>query len=250
MKIGDITADIFSGGTPDTQRPEYWGGSLPWLSSGETRNRLITTTEKTLTELGVAESSTRKALKGDIVIASAGQGATRGRVSWCMIDTYINQSLISIRCDLNQVEPIWLFYNLYNRYDELRRLSDANSSRGSITTKLIRNLEVELPSLPEQQAVTRILEIVEQKIVSNERITKILRELGNSVFHSVFTEKLIVGAKMKALERNLDPEIGALQALTGREVPELPSEVANAVSKLVKPFASKVDTGGHPNGWR
>ena len=81
MKIGDITTDVFSGGTPNTQKPEYWAGDLPWLSSGETRNRVITTTEKTITELGVAESSTRKAFKGDIVIASAGQGTTRGRVS-------------------------------------------------------------------------------------------------------------------------------------------------------------------------
>lgn len=250
MKIGDITADIFSGGTPNTQDPKYWGGGLPWLSSGETRNRLITTTEKTITELGVAESSTRKALQRYIVIASAGQGTTRGRVSWCMIDTYINQSLISVRCDLDQVEPIWLFYNLYNRYDELRRLSDANSSRGSITTKLIRDLEVELPSLPEQQAITRMLEIVEDKIVSNERIGKILRALGHSLFHSVFTDKLIVGAKIQAIERNLDPECAAMLAISGREAQELSSEVANAVSKLAKPFASQLDANGLPHGWR
>src|SRR4051794_12438746 len=96
MKIGEIATDIFSGGTPNTQKPEYWGGGQPWLSSGETRERIITRTEKTITELGIRESSTRKARKGDIVIASAGQGSTRGRVSFLMIDTYVNQSVIVV----------------------------------------------------------------------------------------------------------------------------------------------------------
>src|SRR6476646_4235591 len=85
-KVEDITIEIFSGGTPNTSKQEYWNGNIPWLSSGETRNRFILETEKKITRLGVQNSSTRLAQKEDVIVASAGQGHTRGQVSFCMID--------------------------------------------------------------------------------------------------------------------------------------------------------------------
>lgn len=48
------------------------------------------------TKLGIENSSAKLAQKGNIVMASAGQGKTRGQTSLLMIATYINQSVISI----------------------------------------------------------------------------------------------------------------------------------------------------------
>ena len=73
-KIADLVEIIFSGGTPNTKVNEYWNGSLPWLSSGETKNRYINSTEKNITESGAQNSSTRLALSGDFLMASSGQG--------------------------------------------------------------------------------------------------------------------------------------------------------------------------------
>jgi type I restriction enzyme S subunit len=72
--LSDCCRRIFSGGTPNTQSQSYWNGALPWLSSGETRTRFITDTEKTITQRGVENSSTRLARANSTVIASAGQG--------------------------------------------------------------------------------------------------------------------------------------------------------------------------------
>lgn len=249
MKIGAITTEIFSGGTPNTQKSEYWGGGLPWLSSGETRNRVITTTEKTITALGVSESSTRKAQKHDIVIASAGQGTTRGRVSYCMLDTYINQSVIAVRADRAQVEPIWLFYNLYNRYDELRRLSDANASRGSITTKLIRDLDVKLPSLDEQRAVSPLLEVIEQRVIANAAMNETLEAIAQSVFASFFTDAKIVRAKSRATAQHSDPELAAIREVAGENAILLPAQILLRVRQLVHDFPAVLETDGNPRGW-
>lgn len=143
--VRDVTTNIFSGGTPNTKEPAYWGGAEPWFSSGETRNRLIVTTEKTITKEGVKHSSTRLACPGDILIASAGQGHTRGQTSMCQIDTYINQSVVAIRADETKCSSSWLFQNLSNRYEEMRGLSDSHSSRGSLTTKLLAGMPIILP---------------------------------------------------------------------------------------------------------
>ena len=249
MKIGKIIVDVFSGGTPNTQTPEYWGGDIPWLSSGETRNRIITTTEKTITKLGVSESSTRLAKKHDIVIASAGQGTTRGRVSYCFIDTYINQSVIAVRCDKTQVEPIWLFYNLYNRYEELRRLSDSNASRGSITTKLIKDLDVCLPSLDEQRAISTLLTGIEERIVCNNKSNELLKSIGQLVFRSIFTEQGIVHAKA-ASSVPQESALAAMKLLSGKDPKQLPVNVAEKLCKFVGLFPEKFNTTDIPIGWQ
>lgn len=180
--IGEVSETIFSGGTPTTRNPDYWDGPFCWLSSGETRNRFITSTEKTITELGVKESSTRLAKTNDIVIASAGQGHTRGQSSYLKIDTYINQSLVAIRANQKEIDPYFLFYNLQNRYDELRQYSDGNSSRGSITTKMIKEFPILLPPLEEQKKIVSIIKDMEDQISINIEMNKTLQEMAMTLY--------------------------------------------------------------------
>ena len=143
INIGNV-ARVFSGGTPNTSKDEYWGGEYPWLSSGETRNPFIIDTEKTITKEGIDNSSTRLAHKLNTVIASAGQGLTRGQTSILFLDTFVNQSIVVV--DSDSEWSFCIYCNLSSRYQELRDLSDSSSIRGSITTGMISELEMPLPS--------------------------------------------------------------------------------------------------------
>lgn len=187
-KLDEVSEAIFSGGTPNTKIEEYWNGEYNWLSSGETRNAYIKETEKTITLKGIDNSSTRLALKDDVVIASAGQGYTRGQVSYCMIDTYINQSIIAIRAKKDELLPKYLFFNLRNRYEELRQISDGNSIRGSITTKHIKALDIFIPPLPEQKAIAATLSALDDMIDLNNQINKTLEEMAQAIFKSWFVD--------------------------------------------------------------
>ena len=142
--VADVSEKVFSGGTPNTRTSEYWNGNLNWFSSGETRNRLILETEKFITDAGVQNSSTKQSVSGDILIASAGQGHTRGQTSLNRINTYINQSVVCIR-PASQKYSAWLFLNLHSRYEEMRGLSDSHSIRGSLTTKLLAGMKIVKP---------------------------------------------------------------------------------------------------------
>ena len=187
-KLLEVTEQIFSGGTPDTRKPEYWGGSIPWLSSGETRQKFIRNTEKKITQAGVDNSSTRLARKGDVVVAAAGQGYTRGQVSFCLIDTYINQSIVALRADIKKIAPLFLFYNLSSRYKELRQISDAHSSRGSLTTKLLADLNIPVPALEEQEEISKILSSLDFKIDLNHQMNKTFEEIGKAIFKHWFID--------------------------------------------------------------
>jgi len=187
-RLGDICETIYSGGTPNTSEEKYWNGDLNWLSSGETRSRYIRKTEKFITQLGVDNSSTRKAKAGDIVVASAGQGLTRGQASYCVIETYINQSIIAIRTNRNVLHPLFLLYNLLNRYDELRSLSDASSTRGSLTCNIMKGLFIVFPTLPTQIKIATILSAYDNLIENNLRRIKILEEMAQNLYREWFVK--------------------------------------------------------------
>jgi len=196
-RISEVTEQIFSGGTPDTRKPEYWDGNIPWLSSGETSNKFIRTTERKITELGVKNSSTRLAKFGDVVVASAGQGYTRGQASFCLIDTYINQSVVALRAKKEKLVPLFLFYNLLSRYPELRNISDTHSSRGSLTTKLLANLNINLPSVNEQERISKILFSIDSKIELNQRMNQTLEAIAQAIFKAWFVDFEPVRAKIE-----------------------------------------------------
>lgn len=147
-KVADLCDAIYSGGTPSTQVADYWNGNVRWLSSGETRDKIIVNTEKRITSAGVSNSSTRAASARSTVIASAGQGNTRGQTSLLGIDCYVNQSVIVLSANRRTCSPSYLFFDLERRYDQFRQISDGHSSRGSLTTKLLAGLDVVIPPLP------------------------------------------------------------------------------------------------------
>ena len=172
---------IYSGGTPSTKHPEYWNGNLKWLSSGETSQRFIYDTERKITQEGVNNSSTKLAKKGCTVIATAGQGYTRGQASFLMTDTYMNQSVIACKANENVVLPLYLYYNLNNRYEEFRLLSDGTSTRGGLSGWILKRMDINLPPLDVQAEVVSILYSIDQKIEENERINKNLADQSQAI---------------------------------------------------------------------
>lgn len=191
-KLSNVCEYIMSGGTPSTQIPAYWDGDIPWMSSGETRNRFITKTEKTITNLGVEKSSTRLARSKSTVIASAGQGHTRGQTSLLLFDSYINQSVVALAADSKQVSDYYLFFNLSGRYEELRQISDSHSSRGSLTTKLLNNLDIIIPSLELVSKFSQFTEAVVGKIQQNLLQSSMLTELRDTLLPKLISGELRV----------------------------------------------------------
>lgn len=188
MKLKDLSINIFSGGTPSTTNEDFWNGEFYWLSSGETKNTYIRETEKTITKLGIEKSSTRLAKVGDVVVASAGQGKTRGQVAYCLTDTYINQSIIAIRAKKDVLNSKYLFYNLSSRYNELRLLSDSSSSRGSLTVKIFEELNIDLPEIEKQNKIAKVLSNYDDLIENNNKRIKILEEMAQKIYKEWFVD--------------------------------------------------------------
>lgn len=183
-ELEQLCEKIYSGGTPSTSEKEYWDGEFSWLTSGETSNSYITFTSKTITEKGVKKSSTKFASKGATVIASAGQGKTRGQTSYLLKDMYVNQSVIVLQPKKNC--GAYVFSNLKGRYDELRNGSDLNSIRGSLTTTEIKKLPIFIPTNEEMQLFHEKIQPILDYIEINTKEIDILTLLKKKFLENLF----------------------------------------------------------------
>jgi type I restriction enzyme S subunit len=67
--------NLIGGGTPKTDVPDYWNGRIKWLAGGDiasSHKGFLTSTEKTITELGLQKSSTKLLPKFSTVISARG----------------------------------------------------------------------------------------------------------------------------------------------------------------------------------
>jgi type I restriction enzyme, S subunit len=87
--LGDI-AEWGSGGTPSRSYSEFYGGSIPWVKTGELNQGIIFDTEEKLTEDGLANSSAKIFPKNAVVVAM--YGATIGKTAILGIDAATNQA--------------------------------------------------------------------------------------------------------------------------------------------------------------
>jgi len=183
-KIEDF-CEVLTGGTPSTKKPEYWNGTIKWMSSGEIHNKQIIDTIKKITDAGVQNSNARILPKNSIMLALNGQGKTKGTVAILKTSATCNQSLACIIPDRQFGYYSYIYYNLQSRYWEIRRYAGVRG-RDGLNLRIVRNLEIPLPPLPEQKKIAEILMTLDSAIrKAEEAISK--------------TERLKLGLMQKLL---------------------------------------------------
>lgn len=190
VKIKEFT-DCTAGGTPSTVISEYWNGGIPWMNSGELHLKQVYDVSGRITELGLNNSSTSVVPKNSVLIGLAGQGKTRGTVAISRIPLCTNQSIAAVFPN-NLFCSEYLFYNLENRYEELRSLSTGDGGRGGLNLTIIRNLAVPFPSHPEQTAIAQTLSDMDSEIAALEARAAKLAQIKQGLMQNLLTGKIRV----------------------------------------------------------
>lgn len=184
----DEFAKTSSGGTPNTQVPEYWStGTVPWMSSGEVHKKRIKYVDQFISELGFKNSSAKLFPAKTILIALAGQGKTRGTVAISEVELTTNQSIAGVIVTDKTVFPDFVFHNLDSRYNELRSAS-GGSGRAGLNLSIIGEQELLLPPLPEQQKIATILSSVDDVIEKTRAQINKLKDLKTGMMQELLTK--------------------------------------------------------------
>jgi type I restriction enzyme S subunit len=162
-------AVVSTGATPDRQRPDFWGGDIPWIKTGEVRSEDIQQAEECITELALKETSCDLLQPGTLLMALYGQGVTRGRVGLLAIPAACNQACAAIK-PFPVLSARFLELYFVNAYTHIRSLGNETTQQ-NLNLDYVRGLEVLLPPQEEQDLIWRSC---------GERIKRIVSLLGCS----------------------------------------------------------------------
>jgi len=190
-RLGHV-CDTTSGGTPLRSKKAYYGGSIPWLKSGELKDSLINRSEESITDLGLSNSSAKIFPKGTLLIAL--YGATVGKIGKLDIDAATNQAICGIFNKNGAFEKNYLFNYLISYRDNLLK-NRFGGAQPNISQEIVRNILIPLPPFLEQR---KISEEIERRISHAEEIGKVVEQslkraerLRQSILKRAFEGKLV-----------------------------------------------------------
>ena len=177
IRLGDECV-FFSGGTPKSTDSSYYGGSIPFIRSGEIHGEK---TELFLTEAGLQNSSAKMVSKGDLLIAL--YGATSGEVDISKIDGAINQAILCIRpYDMSKQ---YLRYLLEDSKDDIIN-TYLQGGQGNLSAEIIKDLRVDIPDSTAQSSVVEFLSMIERRIEMSVEEYEQIQAMKRSLLQQLF----------------------------------------------------------------
>ena len=224
--LGDI-GTWQAGGTPSRSNKTYYGGSIPWLKTGDLNDGLITDIPESITEEAVANSSAKINPVGSVLIAM--YGATIGKLGILTFPATTNQACCAC-IEYYAVIQSYLFYFLLSQRTTFIS-KGGGGAQPNISKEIIVNTTIPLPPLAEQQRI----------------VTEIQRCFA--LINQIEQGKVDLQTTIKQLKnRTLD------LAIHGKLVSQDPNdEPASKLLKRINPKAKITSDNEHyenlPNGW-
>lgn len=163
-RLGDCGSWI-GGGTPSTQKTQYWNGTIPWISSSDIVEGDIRTIQysRFITPEAVKNSATSICPVGAIhIIARVGVG----KIAVAMREACTSQDYTNL---VLEGSDVWFFAYLLSRtMVALKEETQGTSIKGLSLDDLKKIVIVVPPSLAEQQAIAAVLSDMDAEIAALE----------------------------------------------------------------------------------
>ena len=217
-----------SGATPSRGVKAFFGGSIPWLKTGDLNDDYVKDIAERITDKALKETSVKLNPEGSVLIAM--YGATIGKVGILTFPATTNQACCACS-ELCGVDNRFLFYFLISHREEFIRQA-GGGAQPNISKEIIVNTPIPVPPIEEQKRIVREIE-------------KWLNVLKNIDKSSLFIQAGINACKAKILDL----------AIHGKLVPQDPSdEPAIELLKHINPDFVPSDNlhyaASVPDGWQ
>ena len=217
-RMGSI-GDWGAGATPAKGNPDYYGGSILWLRTGELNNGIVYDSEIKVTKKALQECSLRMNRIGDVLIAM--YGATIGKVAIVGKELTTNQACCA--CTPFGIYNYFLFFFLMGSQIDFIKKGEGGAQPNISREKLVSHL-MPIPPLAEQY---RIVEKIQYLLPLVEKYSdgQILQDKLNSEIK----DKLCKSILQEAIQGKLVPQIA--EEGTAQELLE---QIKTEKQKLVK----------------
>ena len=213
-------AEWGSGGTPKADNPTYYGGSIPWAVIGDLTDGVVTETETTITERGLAESAAKMIEPGTIMVAMYG---SIGKLGLAAVPMATNQAIAFAR-PKEGVEGKYLFWFLRHEREALNHAGKGATQR-NISQTVLKPWPIPIAPTAEQRrivaAIEELLSRIDAGLKALSRARQNLQRMRAAVLQAAVTGQLVPQ----------DPEAEHAGILVNRLLDEHP-EARNHALKL------------------
>ncbi|MDW5418666.1 restriction endonuclease subunit S [Iodobacter sp. CM08] len=181
----ESVGEVFSGGTPSRTKDEYFGGEIPWITSGKLNDRFVFSVDEFITESGLKNSSAKAVKNGCILVAM--YGATAGKVALNKLTgATINQAILAIEPE-DEYNNLFLFYFL--ELEMLKTLKLVQGGQPNLNAAIIKSVKINLPVLEEQQKIADVLNSADQEIETFQSQLDSLKQEKKALMQALLTGK-------------------------------------------------------------
>ncbi|MCI9371187.1 MAG: restriction endonuclease subunit S [Lachnospiraceae bacterium] len=181
-KIGDI-GEIVSGGTPDTNNPNYWDGDINWYAPAEIVDQIyVSKSERKITELGLQKSSAKMLPANRTILFTSRAGI--GKTAILQHSACTNQGFQSLVLK-NGIDPYFI-YSMGNQLKEKAEAVASGSTFLEISGKMLANLNLMMPNRDEQERIAAHFKNLDKLIILYQRKYKKLKLFKEAMLDKMF----------------------------------------------------------------
>lgn len=179
-KLEEI-GNFIGGGTPNTAIQEYWDGGIPWYTPTEIKNGDLKSSNRTITEKGLKNSSAKLLPQGTILITTR---ATIGDVAISKKECTTNQGFQSLVVNDSESNLFWFYWIIRHKEELIKRAS--GSTFKEISKNEIINITSYSPKKQEQQKIADCLSSLDELIEATAQKVEALKEHKKGLMQRLF----------------------------------------------------------------
>lgn len=184
-KLGDV-ANIVGGGTPNTNKVDYWDGDIDWYTPAEIGDVIyIDSSKRKITEDGLNNSSAKMLPVGSVLFTSR---AGIGKMAILRKKACTNQGFQSIIPHSNELDS----YFIFSRSEELKRYGEvvgAGSTFVEVSGKQMSLMDLMIPSMIDEQIkIGDYFRKLDQLITLHQRKCDEIKKLKKYMLQNMFPQ--------------------------------------------------------------
>ena len=187
VELGSI-CEVVRGGSPrpiiDYITDEQDG--VNWLKIGDVKetDKFFTHAKEKIKRSGIPK--TREVNVGDLILSNS---MSFGRAFITLIDGYIHDGWLRLRCDESRLDKEYLYYFLTSSLAQIQFKAIATGSVvNNLKSDTVKAIRIDLPSLEEQKKIAGVLSMLDDKIKCNEVINENLLQQAQTLYKERFVD--------------------------------------------------------------
>ncbi|MBK7164250.1 MAG: restriction endonuclease subunit S [Candidatus Microthrix sp.] len=187
VALADV-ASFLNGGTPSRSNPEYFEGTIPWITGADilADSSIVSNARSHITREAIARSAANLVPAGTVLLVTrtgVGKAAIAG------VDLAYSQDITAIVHDEDKITPAYLLRCLKYMAPRFKALAQGATIQG-ITREVVEETLIPLPPIEEQRRIAAVLDAADALRAKRRQAIVKLDSLTQAIFIDMFGDPI------------------------------------------------------------